>query len=154
MRATVTGGPILEQFINSYNRIFRTSSMTTVKEIFIAKREAMDDGLEGYYLGTSEKTETYMIEGLNTTEIENLYTITDDTKAYTYWLGSPSAYDTDCVISVDYDGIVNYYTGMSDGNIYGDYEDSDVGLRPLICLPSEVILVEQENGTYNIQYSF
>lgn len=139
--AIVTGGPTLEQFKNSYNRTHGESSEATVKEIFIAKSEAMDDGLEGYYVGKSENPTTSYISGLKTTEMENLYVIDDNTNAAAYWLGSPSTNDANGVVIVNYEG---YIGGFSCSN-------GLLGLRPLISLPSRITLVEQENGTYNVQ---
>ena len=138
--ATVTGGPTLEQFKNSYNRTHGASSEAIVKKIFIEKSAEMDDGLLGYYVGTSEKPKTVYIEGLNTTEIENLYVINDNMKANAYWLGSPSAFDVRYLTGVNYNGYVNSY----------DFSAYIFGLRPLVILPSGVTLVEQANGTYNV----
>ena len=139
--ATVTGAPTLEQFINSYNRTHRESSKETVKEIFIAKETAMSDGLDGYYVGKSKNPTTTYISGLDTTEMENLYVIDDDTNANGYWTASPSAFYPTFVVFVQYNGEL-YYNGY--GNRY-------MALRPLVSLPSGITLVEQENKTYNIK---
>ena len=59
-----------------------------------------------------------------------------------YWLGSASA-NSSCVISVSYQG-----SGSVGQTAYNQLH---MGLRPLVTLPTGITLVEQENGTYNIQ---
>jgi hypothetical protein len=41
-----------------------------------------------------------------------------------------------------------YYNGCID---VGTCDYIDIGLRPLVLLPSGITLVKQENGTYNVQ---
>ena len=101
----------------------------------------MDDGLEGYYVGTSENPTTIEIEGLNITEMKNLYVISDKTNARAYWFGSPSADNTSLVMRVNCDGLVSDI----------GFTRNSIGLRPLVSLPSGITLVEQENGTYDIK---
>ena len=138
--ATVTGGPTIEQFKNSYNRTHGPNSDADVKEIFIAKSEIMSDGLEGYYVGTIEDGTGYV--KLNQTEMENLYIINNTTNAVGYWLGSVSAY-------YGLGTMIVYHQG--DFEEGGSYWDTTTSLRPLVTLPSGITLIEQENGTYNIQ---
>ena len=138
--ATVTGGPTIEQFINSYNRTHGANSEADVKEIYITQSEVMKDGLNGYYVGTSENPKTHCIDGLNTTEMENLYVL-DNTNCSAYWLGSPSVSYSSCLISIAHWGGIDYTVCSQNSN----------GLRPLVILPSGITLLEQENGTYNIQ---
>ena len=138
--ATVTGGPTLEQFKNSYNRTHGISSEATVKEIFIAKSAPMADGLEGFYVGTSENPETIYVSESLKTDTDNLYIINDEEKAGKYWLGSPSAANTSFVMNINGSGGVGC----------GDYYIRDSGLRPLVTLPYGITLVQQANGTYNI----
>ena len=137
--ATVTGAPTIEQFVNSYNRTHGASSNEVVKEIFIAKSEKMNDGLEGYYVGTIKNPTTLDMDGLNTTEMENLYVIDGINKGEAYWLGSPSASNS-AVLAIG-----------GSGYVYGEFDYGAIGLRPLVLLPSGITLVEQENGTYNVQ---
>ena len=130
--ATVTGGPTIEQFINSYNRTHGANS-----KIYIAQSEKMKDGLKGYYIGTVENPKTHSIDSTIST---NLYVIANS-NIYAYWLGSPSASYSSCVVVITRTGGVDY-----DG-----YHIARNGLRPLVTLPTGITLVEQENGTYNIQ---
>ena len=140
--ATVIGSPTIEQFKNSYNRTHEAASEASIKEIFISQTETeMTDNLKGYYVGTSENPTSTYIDGLNTTEMENLYVINDNTNANAYRLGSPSVAINDGVMGVACNGRVGS----------GYYGRDDFALRPLVLLPSGITLVEQENGTYNIQ---
>ena len=138
--AIVAGGPTIEQFKNSYNRTHGANSEQAIKEIFIAKSEIMADGLEGYYVGTSENPDTSYINNLNKTEMENLY-VTDASYPSAYWLGSPSVSEVSNVMGVYCYGIISSSFSLYDS----------IGLRPLVLLPKGITLVEQENGTYNIQ---
>ena len=100
--ATVTGGPTIEQLKSSYNRTHGASSEADVKEIHIAQSEAMEDGERGYYVGTTEKPETYRID-IKERETEDLYiSAFPPGDVYGYWLGSPSASNTSSVLSVNY----------------------------------------------------
>ena len=145
--AIVTGGPTIEQFINSYNRTHEASLESDVKEIYIAQSEVMEDGVRGYYVGTVENPTESSIYGLNTTEMGNLYVL-DNTNCEAYWLGSASASDSSYVVSVSYEGVVLGHSCTLLNNLSIDL---GIGLRPLVTLPSGITLLEQENGTYNIQ---
>ena len=130
--ATVTGGPTIEQFKNSYNRIHGENF-----KIYIAQTKTMKDGLKGYHIGTSENPKTDCIDNIVST---NLYVI-KNSNLYGYWLGSPAASYSSCIVSISYSGSVDYTICY----------DNNMGLRPLVTLPTGIALVEQEDGTYNIQ---
>ena len=122
------GGPTLEMFVASYNKAHPE------KPMYCSANST------GYYISWSNGgTDTY-ISGLDTSE--SLYVISDTSKAYAMWLGSPSAYYYyTYVVRVDYDGRV--------GNCYYNY--CNPGFRPLVCLKSDIQLEKQSDGTYLIK---
>ena len=93
----------------------------------------------GYYISWSNGGTDYYIRGLDTSE--SLYVISDTSKAYAMWLGSPSAYSTDDLVNV-------YDFGGVSSNHYGYLNP---GLRPLVCLKSDIRLEKQSDGTYLIK---
>ena len=124
----VIGGPTLELFIASYNDTHETDiNYEVTSEV-------------GYKVKWSTDTSfNYYIEGLDTSE--SLYVIADDTNAWGYWLASPSAR------SNGYFVFRVFFNGRVDDS---DYSSSYYGFRPLICLKSEIQLIEQESGKYAI----
>ena len=132
----VIGGPTLELFIASYNNTHETDiNYEVTNEI-------------GYSIKWStDSSYSYYIEGLNTTEALYINDATDN-RAYGYWLASPSAdydyryYESYSLFGVGYSGNVNHR----------GYSNYDRASRPLVCLKSEIQLVEQENGKYAIQW--
>ena len=121
----VLGGPTIEMFCASYKvthptRYIECESYTT----------------NGYKVKWSDGSYSIDISGLSTSELENLYVISDPTNALAYWLASPSAYGGDHLLGVNYVGYV----------YYAYYGSSHVGLRPLVCLESNVQLVPKGNA--------
>ena len=121
----VLGGPTIEMFCASYKvthptRYIECESYTT----------------NGYKVKWSDGSYSIDISGLSTSELENLYVISDPTNALAYWLASPSAYGGDHLLGVNYVGYV----------YYAYYGSSHVGLRPLVCLESNVQLVPNGNA--------
>ena len=120
------GGPTIEMFNASYK--------ATHTEKYIEEEVTDANGYKVKW--NTDSSYSYSISGLSTSELENLYVISDTTKAYAYWLASPSAYDDDYLLDVD-----------SDGNVYHDHcIRSNVGLRALVCLKSNVQLVPKGNA--------
>lgn len=136
--ATARGGPTLEQFISSYNKTHDKTNEIS-KLYFSRTINVMNDALTGYYVGTTENPITTYVRGLDTTEIESLYVI-NNTNAYAYWLCTASADSIEYVMNISYDGMVGY----------DNYNGYTRGIRPLISLPQNVSLVEQNDGTFNI----
>ena len=130
----VTGGPTLEQFKESFNQIHTT----TADQIFYSENENT-----GYCVkkGSAPGTSDYSAQF--STADNNLYFITADTKASCAWLASPSAGSQINVMRADCNGIVNFHY----------YSNNNAGFRPLVCLKSEVKLVEPETegGAYTLQ---
>ena len=120
------GGPTLEMFVASYNKTHETPMYCSADST-------------GYCISwTNGGTDKY-ISGLDTSE--SLYVINDTSKAYAMWLGSPSAYYSDYVMYVSFDGGVDY----------GYYLGNDPGFRPIVCLNSDIQLEKQSSGTYLIK---
>ena len=125
----VVGGPTVELLFKSYNEKYKTAyesqaSSATGYQIRNTSSDGWSTGL-GSILKTSD----------------SLYVITKQTDALAYWLASPSAYDTDNVMVVYCNGIVNF-------NSYGNIER---GFRPLVCLKSDVTLEKVSDTEYAIQ---
>ena len=121
------GGPTLEMFVASYNKTHPE------KPMYCSANST------GYYISWTEGGSGTYIEGLDNSE--SLYVISDTSKAWAMWLGSPSAYDTNGL------SYVYYY-----GDVYNSYYNYDnPGFRPIVCLNSNVKLEKQNNGTYIIK---
>lgn len=126
----VKGAPTLEQFINSYNAKHDT-------KLFYKINTQMEDGINGYYVGTTEDPDSYNIPNINENS-ENLYFLKSD-KATRYWLASGSARVYTHVMAISKDEIG--YTDCTDGTI---------GVRPIVCLSSEIELIK-ENDYFRIK---
>ena len=120
------GSPTLDLYVNSWNTKYPADTIYTA-----TTASAMSDGLNGYYVGTSENPTTKYIdyslkEGYNNT----LYYPHQETvdNCYAYRLASPSAnYDED-VIGVSYRGYV-----------YHNKDYDDIAIRPVVSLPSDIL---------------
>ena len=123
----VIGGPTIEMLMNSYSQKHSV------------QYKAKASSATGYQISTDNGTNwknnmTTSSEYLD--KEDSLYVIKSQTNAYRMWVASPSAYSTNDVMNVIYDGYVN-------SNLYND---TDVGFRPLVCLKSNVRLQESETG--------
>mgnify|MGYP004657027969 CR=1 FL=1 len=127
----VIGGPTIEMFCASYK--------ATHTEKYIEEEVTDANGYKVKW--NTDSSYSDYIDGLSTSELENLYVINDTTKAYAYWLASPSARTGNYLLSV-------YYVGL----VIMDYHTRDnPGLRALVCLKSNVQLVPTENeNTYDL----
>ena len=122
------GSPTVEMWVDSWNARYPKSSDQ------VYRRASTSTSYPGYYVGTSsDPTGSYSInnsvkEGYN----NKLYY--PHTSSYNgtngYWLASPSAYRSTCVLLVTYNGIVSY-------NHYGS---TFGGVRPVVCLQSNISL--------------
>ena len=120
------GGPTIEMFNASYK--------ATHTEKYIEEEVTDANGYKVKW--NTDSSYSYYISGLSTSELENLYVISDTTNPYGYWLASPSATNDLNLLYVDYGGYV----------YYGRYDNIGVGLRALVCLKSNVQLVPNENA--------
>ena len=100
----------------------------------------------GYCIGNSEGTTDYyyyVTDDSNNGYGDTLYFPHQEavSNCYGYWLASPSAYNTYYVMRVNYDG------GVDNNN----YNGSNVGVRPLVSLKSEVTAVQNaETGVWEL----
>ena len=130
----VLGGPTVEMFCESYN--------TTHGGLDVIPKPKDDNSNAYYKFGYKVKkgdlldnyttsnlkasTQTELVSGINNMHFKS-----------NYWLASPSAYYSDYVMYVS-----SY--GQVDRN---DYFNETVSFRPLVCLRSDVHLIEKTNGT-------
>ena len=120
------GGPTVEMLFKSYNQAHPGKNY-----------EAKATSATGYKVRVNEGTwEDYTdwSDWLNT--IDTLYVLPSSKGADAMWLASPSAVDTNDVMSVTCSGRVRYYYY---GNAY-------FGFRPLVCLKSGIKLQESGAG--------
>ena len=125
----VVGGPTVELLFKSYNEKYKTAY------------ESQASSATGYQIRktSSDSWSNYVNSMLKTSD--SLYVITKQTDALAYWLASPSASDASGVM------IVSYYGGVSTYN----YDYSNGGFRPLVCLKSDVTLEKVSDTEYAIQ---
>ena len=124
----VIGGPTIELLFKSYNDKYKTeyefqATNATGYQIRKTANDSWSNGISSM-LKTSD----------------SLYVISSQSDALAYWVASPSAYNTGCVMNVYCNGNV--------GNNY--YNNNYIGFRPLVSLKSDVQLQKNEDGTYTI----
>ena len=149
--ANATGGATVDMWVNSWNEKGYTKLYTS-----------LDD--TGYFVGTNENPTretsiTYNITAVATSiGVKNIDEFGAEDNLYCphreivsdpgipcvgYWLASPAGdIRTDCVSDVL---TVNY-----DGTLGTQYENPCVGLRGVICIPSNIVGAQDENGAWNI----
>ena len=124
---TAIGGPTVQLWMDSWNARYPE------QKVYCDSANA-----NGYYVGTSSKPSTYNMS-LNQNKnnggelyfANNFRALTDGNNPVNYyWLASPSADYSDCVLHVGSGGNVNYY----------NYNDSILGVRPVVCLQSNISL--------------
>ncbi len=143
------GGPTLEMWCKAWNQVVDETDTTNKLKKMYANRDNTSGN--GYYWGTepTTKNNTYMYMNGTSTSMANLTKLGENYpvffphttlnvtangatgNCYGYWLASPSAYGTNCVMRVSYGGRV-------DGTIYSN--TNGFGLRPVVCLQSGVKL--------------
>ena len=127
----VIGGPTVELLFKSYNEKYNLKNQYQAQAL----------STTGYQIRkTSSDSWSNYADSMLTTS-DSLYVITKQTDAHAYWLASPSAASTDCVMYVFYDGSVG-------GSYYNHNGD---GFRPLVCLKSDVTLEKVSDTEYAIQ---
>ena len=120
----VIGGPTVEMLFKSYNQKHPGK-----------KYEAKATSKAGYQIRTNDGDWVYdLLNALNTND--TLYVLPSSKGANAMCMASPSAYDANDVMSVRYDGRVDYYY----------YNRPYLGFRPLVCLKSGIKLQESGNG--------
>ena len=124
------GGPTIEMFMKSCSQKYN------------GDYQAKATNINGYQLSTDGGANWK--DDLNEREwlsYDSLYTIASGTRAHGMWVASPSASGANYLIYSHYCSNV-YVT---------DYEDCRLGFRPLVCLQSDVQLVQGADGNFTIK---
>ena len=126
------GGPTLEMYCASYKDTHPTKYIECEAE----------SNTTGYKVKwNSDSTYSKAISGLATSnDCNNIYIKSDTAKALAMWLASPSASFAN--------NVMNAYCAGNVGNNY--YSNDYPGLRPLVCLSSDIQLKKLDNGNYRI----
>ena len=135
------GGPTIEMFCKAYN-----NTRTSGTDLLEAK-EINADNTNGYRIQKGKTDPANSVGGLktgaktSTVNLDNFY-FKSSTGGGIYCLASPSAQNNYRVLSV-----------RSGGDLYGStYYATGIGFRPLVCLKSNVHLVENGDGqTYSLE---
>lgn len=126
------GGPTLEILFKSYNQKHSENNY---------EAQALSEA--GYQIrnngGAWKKGTDLDSECLDTND--RLYVLPSSSGARAMWLASPSAHGPSKIMNVDYKGYVTYDT----------YNSSNRGFRPLICLNSDVQLLEKTEDEFIIK---
>ena len=151
------GGPTLEMWVKSWNKMHGASSDDARTEGASALELYYASNATGYFAGTSANPETsssyYAYQSGTTGYTDTLYyphpldsngnpdTFTTTNNCYGYWLASPSAGSTGHVMDVYCSGYV--YSG--------NFTYASGGVRPVVCLPSDITATWNEtDGVWNI----
>lgn len=125
------GAPTIEMFCASYKDTHPDKYIEYIVE---------DDGYKIKW-SDEEKYTIAHVAGLIEDEYNSIYTKTDHSKAYSTWIASPST-STARLMESSYGGIVSAYKF---------YLEDNTGIRPIVCLKSDVQLEKQDNGNYKIK---
>ena len=125
----VVGGPSLDMVLSSYNQFTNQSNVYQSRaETSTGYKLSWDGGANwSSYMNDRSK---YLTQG------DTLYRISSTNNAYGYWVSSPSASLARRVMSVRCGGDMDY----------ADYDYTDRGFRPVVCLKSGISLKEVESG--------
>ena len=122
------GGPTLEMWIESWNEKGYTQLYTNTNEI-------------GYYVGNTQKPTSIYYNLLNDNGYTDVlyfpYNVVE-IDCYGYILSSPGIYDENALVHVDCNGSIGT----------GDYTGIDVGVRPLVCLNSDITATKDKEGIW------
>ena len=123
------GGPTLEMWVKSWNKMHgATSGDASTLQLYYASNAT------GYFVGRLEKPDTsssYDVYQEGTTGYtDTLYFphTSEVDECYGYWLASPSASSTSAELRVYFNG------GVDRPSFYYYY----TGVRPVVCLPSDI----------------
>ena len=119
------GGPTLDMFVASY------------KDTHAEKYVELNSSTYGYQVKwNTDSSYANYISGLTADELNGLYIKSDTSKASYQWLASPSANSVSNMMVLYYGGRVYYYY----------YANGLTGVRPLVCLSSDVVLEANGDG--------
>lgn len=122
------GGPTVEILMKSYSQKYNVDY------------RAQASSASGYQISKDAGVNwaNHYDEILDTNN--TLYVIENSNKAISMWLASPSNLGTEYILTVYYSGNVGIKL----------YSSNTSGFRPLVCLKSNVELIEKEDGVYKI----
>ena len=125
------GGPTLEMFCASYN------------DTHTPRLDCDSVTSSGYRIKFGNDTSyDYFVGPLTKDDYNSIYIKSDHSKANGMWIAS-SAGDTD-------DEYLFFTVANGTIDCYKVYNESNYGLRPVVCLRSNIKLQEQSDGTYTI----
>ena len=136
------GGPTVEMWCNSWNDAHASSKIYTNK--------GASESYPGYYVGKSEPATSYSYTPSGISEARdrlwyphynNYSTFDGSNQCIGYWLASPTAFTSDGLMRV-------YYNGPM---YYSNYNGSSVGLRPVVSLKSDVSATKGDDGVWQLQ---
>ena len=141
------GSPTLEMWVKSWNKIHGANSDDASTEGASALELYYASNSTGYFVGTSENPNTNSslsaYQSGTTGYTDTLYypQTPEIDNCYAYWLASPSASDASGEVIVYYDGHVGY----------NNFIFNISGVRPVVCLPSDITATWNEtDGVWNI----
>ena len=120
------GSPTVEMWMDSWNTRYPRDK--------VYRKASTDTSYPGYYVGTSQDPTTTSIDYsvMSAKEGYNNKLYYPHTSSYNgtngYWLASPAAGNSNCVLVVSYNGLVDY----------GGYDYSLLGVRPVVSLNSGI----------------
>ena len=124
------GSPTVEMWMDSWNERYPDNK--------VYRKASTSTSNPGYYVGTSQNPSTFGIDssvmsvGYNN---KSYYPHTDIyNRTIGYWLASTSAETSARILTVNYDGIVNYYS----------YGNDSFGVRPVVSLNSGITVNAEE----------
>ena len=126
------GGPTIEMWVASYNAKGYTPLYCNNTNVY------------GYYVGNTDtpRSTSYDLKGdANTGYGDTLYFSHQERvdSCDAYWLASPNASIMDDILNVSCYGSI-------ERDIYnGGYSNYDIGVRPVVCLNSEVTAIQDES---------
>ena len=123
----------MPQWVQSWNAKGYQTLYTAIKD--------MEDGLTGYYVGTSANPKTDSQDVSSNAGYNDTLYFPDKTNAY--WINSPSAYS-------DYGSnfvMTMYSNSDGHGGVGRDiYNNLSIGVRPVVCLKSNVKMTWNGNS--------
>ncbi len=143
------GGATLEMWCASWNAYLTAKPNSDFKEM-----TAGSTNNYGYYVSSGSMADKYSLymtgtqSSLNSTQLSTLasnYSLyfphtSGVSSCYGYWLASPAVSNYDALMSVYFSGSVNR----------SNYYDSTLGLRPVVCLNSEVSATK-DDGVWQLK---
>ena len=129
------GGPTIEMFSESYNSKYPVTDENNGIIDYQLQTTASNEGYQVRWNKTGTESWTTYIRGVTDTASNGMYlktgTLDVTLRAYAYWLASPSAVKSSCVMYVRSTGLVD---------LNATYGTTIVGVRPVVCLKSDILV--------------